>query len=418
MGRLLPSGTDSTSKSKSLKKAKRLQLEDYIRIRRGFAQKVARAVRNADIGQYVHVESDYPHLFPGITALVVWRDGNYYITYYLRYGTQKPLDQITASDVLYIDKRIPRNVHWALVNRFHRALRTYRDKRVARLAYLSTNLMNRDVLLHFRERAAKKLPLINIVTMHAILAYYTSLRNRLSSSPEKFKTEKYQLNPYKYLTNKLSISPRTAKRLLNEPFSFSNRDNIQLIHEVFRVAQSLDLRPDALVSYPVLLLVHPTTRNVSIVLPHRTFYPVSMERAIFALSRGLNERAMSQVIDALTMISEYGKALMSGERKLSSGEKALMKRDVDYKYFRIVMTSTMERLETRYMWLRRRMRRVRGRRAIEAFMRLVPPTGEMDESIRRAILRDKEMKAECARLGISRRGSQSIRFPSVYDLDM
>jgi len=401
----LPRKTDTTSKPSQKKKF------DYKKYRRAFAKKVANAVRNADIGEYVHIESDLPHVIPSLTALPVWKDGRYYITYYLRYGTEKPLDKITARDVLYIDKRIPRNVHWALVNTFHRAIHSQEKKRLTRIAYLSTSLMHKDVILHFRERAAKKLPLINIVTMHAILAYYTSLRNRLSSSQENFKTEKYQLNPYKYLTNKLSISPRVAKRLLNEPFSFSSDGNIPLIHEVFRVAQSLDLRPDALTAYPVLLLVHPTSRNVTIVLPHRTFYPVSMERAILALSRGLNERASQQVVDALMLIADYGKKLIAGEDRLA-------RRDTDYRYFRTAMLATMDSLEERYLMLRGRMRRIRGRRAIREFMRVVRPTGEMHESIRRAILRDKEMKQECKRMGLTRRGSQSIRFTSVYDLDV
>lgn len=399
-----------------LKRRKRRDRIELIRMHR--------ALREVPVGQFFHWEDgDYK-----VTILPVWRWGRYHITYYLRYGTEKPLDQINKDDILYIDKFLPRSMHWVYFHYVRSKAKRKRNSIIATRLFRMLSIQP-DVLRHLYFLSKYRLTLINPLTLHAILAYYVSVRNRIGSSTAgKHHPERYTLNPFKFLTNKLLIRPSIALSLLNEGFAIQKPDSFHLLQSLFSVASQLELRPDALVGIPFLLLIHPKLQTVTIIGPHRNYYPVPFHRALHALSSVLDPESLEQVSQTLKSVFECTQMHLKDLLDVNKKDKSIRDRaweriiirtrtNDDYKFYMRIMHITMSRLERLHGEFRSFERKISRKREVYAFLKLVPPTGELSPYMRDAFEREKERRNRYKEEGIDRPGTIKSNFKRVYDMD-
>lgn len=381
------------------------------------------ALRNTPVGQYLHwQDGDYK-----ITVLPVWRWGKYHVTYYLRYGTDVPLDQIKASDVIYIDKHLPRAMHWCFMN-LYKSRSLFRVKGKLMKTFMKAHLIQPDLLRHFYYLSRHNFPLINMLTLHAILSYYVGVRNRLGSINMPHRPERYTLNPYKFLTNKMGLSRSRVLSLLNQGFSVMSDDAVPRILDVLRIASELEVRPDALVGVPFLLLVHPRLQTVTIIGPHRTYYPVTFDRALYALSNYVDPESLEQISETLRSVVNitqqhlrdlYAMRSKKKDKRVLGWERFLISKrtSLDYKYMVSVMHATMASLERRHAAYRTAERKTFNKTDIKHIMGIIAPTGEMHESLQCSFEKEQKIRETVEETGIPRPGETKITYLRVYDLD-
>lgn len=387
---------------------KRLALAEY-----------AKQLRETPVGQYLHFKDERLGK-QGITVLPVFRylDGRYYVNYYLKYGTEKPLEALTPDDILYIDKKLPRVAHWALVNHYHEYFRSTHSMRVSR-HYIYSVMLREQTRRHFFTMSYLKRPLANMITLHALLSFYTAVRNRVQGIDSKpHHPSRFVHNPLKFAVHKINMREGLFQRLVNEPFDLEAPGSTDLLEGAIRLARALHVTPDALVGYPILLLVHPTNKNVTIVLPHKTAYPVTMERAMVALGGLMEPFSFSQFSE---VIREVRKDLVASMQRVYERQKAkgrIKALRLDYRRIREVVTATMDRIEQRRRRMRKRQREVRGREAIERFMKLFPPTGEPAPEIQKALEKETAIRKQLKETGGKRAGARPHGFRRSYDYDI
>lgn len=386
--------------------------------RRALVEYVKR-LRETPVGQYLHFK-DERLCKQGITVLPVFRyeGGRYYVHYYLKYGTEKPLEALTPDDILYIDKKLPRVVHWALVNHYHEYFRSSYSMKVSRY-YIYSVMLREQTRRHFYQMSFLKRPLVNMITLHALLSFYTAVRNRVQGIDSKpHHPSRFVHNPLKFAVHKINMREDLFQRLVNEPFDLEAPGSTELLEGAMRLARALHVTPDALVGYPVLLLIHPTNKNVTIVLPHKTAYPVTMERAMVALGGLMEPFSFSQFSE---VIREVHKDLVASMRRVFERQKAkgrIKALRLDYRRIREVVTATMERIEQRRCRMRKRQRQIWGREAIERFMKLFPPTGELAPEIQKALEKETAIRKRLQETGEKRSGARPHGFRRSYDYDI